>query len=97
MQPSLEPGDCVLVDAARPDFGDVVVFTDPGSPSRRFIKRYASRGDHGFAVRSDNPLHARDSRHFGSIPFDHMIGRATIVFDRRGRLRRLPDPVQTQG
>ena len=97
MLPALEAGDCVLVDAAPPNLGDVIVFEDPQSRDRRLIKRYASRGERGFAVRSDNPLHARDSRHFGSIPFDHMIGRATIVFDRRGRLRRLPVPVQSQG
>ena len=92
MQPALEAGDVVLVGALRPSPGHIVVFEDPEQPARRLIKRYASRGDRGFAVMSDNPAVARDSRHLGSISFDRLIGRATLVFDRKGRIRRLRDP-----
>ena len=81
MAPALAAGDCVLVDhrdPARVERGAVVVLRDPIEPDRTLVKRMASRGEHGFAVTSDDPLEARDSRHFGSVPYPNLIGRATL-------------------
>ena len=93
MTPALQERDCVLVDTRpRPAIrvGDVVAIRDPKDPERVLVKRVGSVGPRSFAVRSDNPLEARDSRHFGSLHVEDLIGPATLVFTRHGRFRPAP-------
>ncbi len=79
MAPGLCPGDVVGIDTCPgglPSPGDVVVIRDPQRPGQKLIKRARSRGERTFAVGSDAPCDARDSRHFGSLSGEHVVGRA---------------------
>lgn len=83
MEPTLCDGDVVwvsLLGRSMPDVGTVVALRDPTRPSRVLVKRLSSRTDTCFAVRSDNPVEASDSRQFGSVPNGHCLGRATHRF-----------------
>lgn len=92
MVPTLWPGDVVAV-ATRPGRlptpGEVVVVHDPGRPGRALVKRARSRGERSFAVGSDAPLEARDSRHFGSLPPESLIGRVLWAWSRERGFRPL--------
>lgn len=94
MRPTLRDGDWVLVDACgarMPSPGDLVVVRDPDN--RVLVKRVRSRSDKTFAVGSDNPLEARDSRHFGSLSPKHLVGNVIAVRGvRHGRSRRVGRP-----
>jgi nickel-type superoxide dismutase maturation protease len=81
MRPTLEPGDRLLVDVAEyrrraPRAGEIVILVDPADPSRWLVKRVtavdatASTLD----VRGDAVENARDSREFGPVPLDSVIG-----------------------
>lgn len=90
MTPTLWPGDLVVVDTsarALPLPGEVVVVRDPGRAGHRLIKRASSRGDHTFAVRSDNPAEALDSRQLGSLSAVDLVGRAMWAWSPRRGLR----------
>ncbi len=92
MAPTLRPGDVVGIEplAERlPHPGEIVVIRDPQEPERTLIKRTRSRGDDTFAVGSDDPSEARDSRHFGSLRRDDLVGRATWVWSEAEGLRAL--------
>jgi nickel-type superoxide dismutase maturation protease len=75
MQPTLQPGDHLLVMRwARPRVGQIGVFRDPGFSKRLLVKRVAARGDSGYVLASDNPNVSRDSRDFGPVPTDTVVG-----------------------
>ena len=79
----------MLVDPNRtelPAIGTLVVVMDPHASAVKMIKRLASRGARRFAVSSDNPMEARDSRQLGSLDPEQLVGAATLVFKRSGRL-----------
>jgi signal peptidase I len=88
MQPTLEPGDYVVVNrwAFRfrpPARGDVVVLEDPEVPSRFLVKRVSETTATG-AIRlaGDNEPASRDSRAFGPVAMNRIIGKVWL------RLRR---------
>ena len=81
MVPTLMPGDTVLasVDGLVP-VGDVAIATHPTHSELLLIKRVqATFYDGGVYLISDNTeeFTVRDSRHFGVLPKDHIIGRVT--------------------
>ncbi len=81
MSPSLLPGDLIWVTTytrGLPSPGDVVVVRDPQDLQRILVKRARSCGAVTFSVGSDNPTSGRDSRHFGSLGIEHLIGRAIL-------------------
>ena len=91
MQPTLAPNDRVLVSAWGPiELGDVIVFRRPDSPASLAIKRVTGREpDGGLRVTGDNVNVSSDSRHFGPIAHDRVIGRVVYRYAppaRRGRL-----------
>ncbi len=95
MTPTLSGGDLVLTRASengwqRPNVGAVVVLRDPSRPGAILVKRVSSLGDATFAVGSDNPLDARDSRTFGSLDTNDLLGVVTLVIRRDGRVDLLP-------
>ncbi|MEM7136683.1 MAG: S26 family signal peptidase [Myxococcota bacterium] len=76
MEPTLHEGDWVFVSTYRrglPRPGSLVVVHDPAG-ERTLVKRVRSRGTATFAVGSDNPTGARDSRQFGSLRPEHLVG-----------------------
>lgn len=92
MSPCLVDGDLVWVETrvdGLPSPGEVVVVRDPCSPARVLIKRTRSRGEATFSVGSDDPASGRDSRHFGSLSVDQLIGRALAAWSPSVGLRLL--------
>lgn len=101
MRPGFAPGDRLWVDP-RPDRplarGDVVALRDPETPGRLLLKRVAALagepGPEGPAippgtvyVLGDLRSHSRDSRAFGPVPIDAVVGVAWFRYapaDRRG-------------
>lgn len=82
MMPTLQPGWFVLVDPfADPVPGDVVTVRHPEDRDVVMIKRLGGFRDGGVWVESDNPAEGTDSREFGPLPIDHLVGRVTLVLD----------------
>ena len=100
MSPTLQPGDRVLVlRAGQHRVGDIVACVDPRDPDRRLVKRVAAvPGGHlkveggvplaagpGYIVLGDNLRASTDSRHFGPIDTDLIIGRLFFRYVPEGR------------
>ena len=82
MQPTLRPGDRLLVDRRAyrdrsPRVGELVVLMDPEDPRRWLVKRVASvdPSTGTVEVRGDAAAVARDSRRFGPVPTGALVGR----------------------
>ena len=81
MEPSLHPGDYVIVNrwayrSRNPMPGDIVVLRNPEATGQFLVKRimYGNRTA-GFFALGDNSVHSRDSRNFGMVPFHLIVGR----------------------
>ena len=86
MEPTLSPGDVVFVDTdayatSLPADGDVVVATHPHDADLEIVKRVEFTDDGGAYLKSDNlsEVDAADSRRFGLVPFDLILGRVTAT------------------
>ena len=82
MLPTLHEGDLIWVRVghqARPQPGDVVVLKHPTNRDLILVKRVRSCSNKTFSVGGDNPAFSRDSRHFGSVPYERFIGRVLRV------------------
>lgn len=79
MRPLLEPGDEVLVDSgAVPRPGDIVVARHPFIRNLRVIKRVEAVGEDGrYLLKGDNPIASDDSRAFGPVSGERILGRVT--------------------
>ena len=79
MLPTLRPGDFVIVDRRphkdwRPSRGDIVLARDPRERERTLVKR-VSRCEEGDAwLLGDNPDSSTDSRTFGALPREYILG-----------------------
>ena len=86
MQPTLEPGDRVLVRRlgrkTAPCLGSVVVTWHPQRSKLRLIKRLNRLDSRGFWLLGDNPFKSTDSRQLGAVPTNLLIGEVV------GRLPR---------
>ena len=90
MAPALLAGDRLLVVRLRPRVGDVVALRDPRAPERLIVKRIVAIDD-AITVHGDNPDSSTDSRSFGPVPPDAVVGRAVYRYaptSRAGRLRK---------
>ena len=88
MRPTLEPGDYVLVNRwayrfRTPAPGDLVVTVDPEVPTRFLVKRVteASR-PHEVRLLGDNEAMSRDSRTFGPVDLDRIVGKVWLRLKR---------------
>lgn len=81
MQPTLEPGDrVVLLKSRRARPGDLVVVPDPRDGGRLVVKRAVGVSDGGIVVRGDNPEASTDSRVFGPVPASSVRGRVVYRY-----------------
>ena len=81
MEPTLAEGDHILVahlkSHRRPlHVGDLVVSRHPFQ-DRIIVKRIRTILDGRVELVGDNPNHSHDSRGFGSLPIDGLLGRVT--------------------
>jgi nickel-type superoxide dismutase maturation protease len=92
MQPTLEPGDRLMVVAswARPRPGDVVVLREPDRQLTYAVKRVAGVDPNGdVVVHADNPNVSRDSREFGPVPGRLIVGKVVYRYLPAARRVRL--------
>jgi signal peptidase I len=88
MQPTLEPGDYVLVNrwayrTRAPSPGDLVVLEDPEVPTRFLIKRVSETlGAREVRLTGDNEAVSRDSRTFGSVALERIVGKVWLRLKR---------------
>ena len=76
MEPTLAPGDRLLVvRASRPRPGDLIVVRPPGDSRRVLVKRVSAVLGDEVVVRGDNPVASTDSRDFGPVPREAVVGR----------------------
>ena len=92
MQPTLEPGDRVLVrrlgQKPKPSTGSVVVIWHPQQSKLRLIKRVKRVEETGIWLLGDNPAESTDSRQLGVVPMKLLIGEV---------VNRLPRGKSEQG
>jgi signal peptidase I len=92
MQPAIEPGDWLLVDPTIqgwPRPGSVVVFREPGSDVLA-IKRVVRRLPGGNALLEGDAANSHDSRHYGAVAPDRLVGRAWFRYAPVRRIGRIP-------
>lgn len=90
MQPTLKPGDKVFVDLSRRAKqslkpGDIAIAHHPFQSNLRLIKRVQEvfyDGNYYLVSNNLSDLTAQDSRKFGPVGPDLIIGRATSFFYR---------------
>ncbi|HEX4790145.1 MAG TPA: nickel-type superoxide dismutase maturation protease [Actinospica sp.] len=83
MVPAYYDGDRLLVRyGGRVRAGDAVLARDPRLPARILVKRAARREAGGWWLLADNPYAPGDSRQFGAVPDELVLGRVLL------RLRR---------
>jgi nickel-type superoxide dismutase maturation protease len=96
MLPTLQPGDRLLVDVKEyrnrpPQVGEVVIVIDPADATRWLVKRVTAvdTSARTMDVRGDSVANARDSREFGPVPLDSLIGHAYACYYPVARRRVL--------
>ena len=83
MEPTLIEGDYLLVDTnRRPAIDDLALATHPQKPAIQVVKRVAGITDGNFDLRSDNPHEGTDSRTWGLINGDEIVGTVVVVLNR---------------
>jgi nickel-type superoxide dismutase maturation protease len=91
MEPTLTEGQYVLVDRGRvPRPGQLAVANHPDRPDLLVVKRVAEVTAAGrFELASDNPSAGTDSRTWGPVPAEAVVGAVTLLLDRpSARLER---------
>ncbi len=81
MNPTLNDHDFLLANMGyyrqnQPEVGDVVVLKHPFN-DLVIIKRIVSIVPDGIMVMGDNTIESSDSRSFGALTFDRLLGRVT--------------------
>ncbi|MFN8126562.1 MAG: nickel-type superoxide dismutase maturation protease [Candidatus Nanopelagicales bacterium] len=83
MLPAFHDGDWILIRrTTRVGPGDVVAFPDPRRPERLLVKRITADADDGWIVHGDNAAASTDSRTFGPVAKDAVIGRVLVRYWR---------------
>lgn len=82
MEPALWEGDQVIASTlpylwGRPSVGDLVVLRHPFE--NRFLVKRVSRVDESYiSVTGDNRPLSTDSRDFGPVPVEHIVGKVLL-------------------
>ena len=79
MRPTLQPGHLVWVGASRhPQAGDIVAARPVACGGRAVIKRVAEMPHDGeYVLLGDAPEESTDSRSFGPVAFEELLGVVT--------------------
>jgi len=86
MLPRLKPGDEVLLNLRAyrltpPRPGDIVVLHHPFQPELQIVKRITRTLENGrYHLEGDNPAESSDSRSFGPVRREQILGRITSRF-----------------
>jgi nickel-type superoxide dismutase maturation protease len=92
MEPTLRDGDRLLVvKRPGPGMGRIVALEDPRGHGRLLLKRVVSVLGGRIVVEGDNKARSTDSRAFGPVDRQAIVGRAVYRYsppDRAGPLRR---------
>ena len=86
MQPLLQPGDEIIINPCAyrqslPQVGDVVVVVHPNRAELIAIKRITAINCSGeYFLTGDNPRASTDSRHWGFIKAENLLGKVTSHF-----------------
>ena len=59
------------------ELNDIVLSRHPYNPGIQLLKRVVEIHDEGVFLLGDNPAESTDSRSFGVIPWEHVIGPVT--------------------
>lgn len=83
MEPAFKVDDYVIVNKLayvfqKPAKGDVIVFKHPREKNKFLIKRINGIDGNKFFVVGDNKNHSKDSRHFGAIDRNLIVGKLFI-------------------
>lgn len=91
MLPTCAPGDRLVVWRwSRWRAGDVVALTDPTLPSRVLVKRISWTRARLVHVIGDNAGASTDSRSFGAVSADLVLGRVVYRYAPAGTAGRVP-------
>jgi len=90
MRPTLAPDDVVIFQPIHADnkllkMGYVVVARHPLQPAKLIIKRLVAFNSNGLELRGDNEPASTDSRHFGLVPRNQLLGIAECVISSARR------------
>ncbi len=90
MLPALQPKQRLLVklrahDGKSPSPGTVVVCHHPSDLNLVITKRVWQSNDGWLELRGDNPTASTDSRQFGQVALEQVIGEVTAVIPPTGR------------
>ena len=90
MLPALQPKQRLLVklrphDGRSPSPGTVVVCHHPSDINLVITKRVWQSNDGWLELRGDNPTASTDSRQFGQVSLEQVIGEVTAVIPPTGR------------
>ncbi|HHP7231013.1 MAG TPA: nickel-type superoxide dismutase maturation protease [Xenococcaceae cyanobacterium] len=86
MQPLLQPGEEILINPdayqkSAPKIGDIIVALHPYRPKFFIVKRVISiEPDGSYFLQGDNTLESTDSRVYGAIKLDQILGQVTSRF-----------------
>ena len=84
MAPTLQDGDEVLVKPSTPgslpEPGQLVLVRHPMKPELTMIKRCFKIEAENIFVRGDNPNESTDSRQFGPVPAEFIVGYVQCTF-----------------
>jgi len=90
MRPTLAANDVVIFQPIHADnkllkMGCVVVARHPLQPAKLIIKRLVAFNSNGLELRGDNEPASTDSRHFGLVPRNQLLGIAECVISSARR------------
>jgi len=84
MSPAIIPNDIVIADTSNRSVqsikaGDIIVFENPKQRETKLVKRVITISKNGsYEVEGDNAFHSIDSRWFGAIKQEDIIGLVKI-------------------
>tara|TARA_Y100001968_G_scaffold55280_1_gene46509 strand:+ start:131 stop:505 length:375 start_codon:yes stop_codon:yes gene_type:complete len=87
MKGTLSEGDLITYKKINPnnpdlEIGDIVIASHPESKSKLIIKRIYGMYQNKFDLRGDNLLFSTDSREWGLIELDYIVGKVEKIFTK---------------